>query len=267
MTVYADVLVIVNVYIDFFLLWCVRRFLQLSVPNKRLICGALAGGALSLSALLPVKAAGCSLLLAIATAVLMALATFAPMRPRLFLRATVCLLGCTLGLAGFFVLLLQWVTPRSLAVLGFVVYFDLSPAVLFGMTCGAYVIFWLCEKLLPHGTRAVRCCRFCIEHGGRQVTVTAKADTGCALREPFSGLPVILCEQQILSPLSPAPESLRVIPYQSVGGSGLLTAFLPDHLTELTRQVPLRCYVAETSRRLSAGQYNAIFNPDAFPEL
>ena len=30
MTVYADVFVIVNLYIDFFLLWCVRRFLRRS---------------------------------------------------------------------------------------------------------------------------------------------------------------------------------------------------------------------------------------------
>lgn len=267
MTIYADVLVIVNFYIDFFLLWCVRRFLRLSVSNKRLILGALAGGVLSLCALLPIESRALSLLIAAGTAVLTAIVAFAPQRKLLFLRTTVCFLGCTLGLAGFFVLLLQWGTPSNLAVVGYVLYLDLSPAVLFFMTCGAYAVFWLCEKLLPHGSTAVRCRRFLIEHEGSRVTITAKADTGCALKEPFSGLPVILCERQVLAPLHPKPEQQRVIPYESVGGRGLLTAFCPQHMVELGQNQPLRCYVAESRRPLSAGQFQAIYNPDDFSEL
>ena len=44
MTVYADVLVIVNLYIDFFLLWCVKKALGLSAKRRRLALGALLGG-------------------------------------------------------------------------------------------------------------------------------------------------------------------------------------------------------------------------------
>ena len=36
MTVYADVLAVTNLYVDFFLLWCVRRSLHLRVRNRRL---------------------------------------------------------------------------------------------------------------------------------------------------------------------------------------------------------------------------------------
>ena len=41
MTVYADVLVIVNLYVDFFLLWATRRVLQLRAKPWRLAAGAL----------------------------------------------------------------------------------------------------------------------------------------------------------------------------------------------------------------------------------
>ena len=44
MTVYADVLVIVNLYVDFFLLWATRRVLQLRAKPWRLAAGALVGG-------------------------------------------------------------------------------------------------------------------------------------------------------------------------------------------------------------------------------
>ena len=59
MTVYADVLVIVNLYIDFFLLWCVKKALGLSAKRRRLALGALLGGIVSLAALLPMPGWAC----------------------------------------------------------------------------------------------------------------------------------------------------------------------------------------------------------------
>ena len=53
MTVYADVLAVTNLYVDFFLLWCVRRSLHLRVRNRRLALGAAVGAACSLVCLLP----------------------------------------------------------------------------------------------------------------------------------------------------------------------------------------------------------------------
>ena len=53
MTVYADVFVIVNLYIDFFLLWCVRRFLRLQAKGWRLVAGGLCGALCGLVSLFP----------------------------------------------------------------------------------------------------------------------------------------------------------------------------------------------------------------------
>ena len=52
-TVYADVLVIVNLYVDFFLLWATRRVLQLRAKPWRLAAGGLGGRAVRLGLLLP----------------------------------------------------------------------------------------------------------------------------------------------------------------------------------------------------------------------
>lgn len=49
MTVYVDVLVIVNLYVDYILLCLVKSFLRMNAPGYRLVLGALAGGVLSLS--------------------------------------------------------------------------------------------------------------------------------------------------------------------------------------------------------------------------
>ena len=43
MTVYADVLVIVNLYVDFLLLWCTKRALHIRAKPWRLAAGGLIG--------------------------------------------------------------------------------------------------------------------------------------------------------------------------------------------------------------------------------
>ena len=43
LVIYADVLVVVNLYVDFFLLWCVKKALGLRARARRLVLGALAG--------------------------------------------------------------------------------------------------------------------------------------------------------------------------------------------------------------------------------
>ena len=53
MTVYADLLFIVNLYIDALLLSAVRRFLRLPLTGKRLLLASVLGGVFGLSALLP----------------------------------------------------------------------------------------------------------------------------------------------------------------------------------------------------------------------
>ncbi len=87
---------------------------------------------------------------------------------------------------------------------------------------------------------------------------------GLGLREPFSGLPVIVCERGTLANLAPGEgEPLRLVPYGSLGGSGLLYAFMPDRVTGPGDR-ELRCYIGLADTPLSSGQYTALYNPDMF---
>lgn len=273
MTVYADILMLLNLYIDFFLLLAVRRFLGLQVRGRRLVLGALTGGLLSLTALLGWEGP-LSLLLGAATALAVTAAAFAPLPLRRYLRATACFWLCTLGLAGLVLFLLRFFAPRGVTLLGSVLYFDLSPGLLFACTLGAYGSYALARRLLPAGRSALRCRWLTIVRGECSVRVYAKADTGNALREPFSGLPVIVCQRDALESLappgvlsypgsdSPAP-GLRLVPFASLGGEGLLPAFRPDRV--LAGDLPAAdCYVALCPRSLSAGEYQALYDPALF---
>ena len=284
MVIYADILVIVNLYIDFFLLWCVEKFLHLRERSFRLALGALTGAVLALTALLPQLPPIVHLLIGICTALAVTGAAFAPLRPGEFLRTAVCFWVFTLLLAGFFLFLLRFFAPKNVAVLGNVLYFDLSPLLLFVFTCGAYGVFALGKKLFSGMTAGLRCQWVIVEHQGATARLYLKADTGNALREPFSGLPVVVCAAESLGNTAPAEaaefakagtienslkaQGLRLVPFESVGGAGVLAAFRPERVTvEKTGQV-LPCYIALLNRKLPAGeQTDGFYNPDQFPEL
>lgn len=262
MTVYADVLVAVNLYVDYILLSLVRRFLGLSTTGPRMVLGALTGGALSLLGLLPLPGWTVPLTAGV-SALLTSLAAFAPAGKKLLLRCWLSLWGASFLLAGAVLFILQFVPAGHMALVGGAVYLDLSLPVLFFATCGAYLIFLLAEKLLPKGS-GPPLAKLEITRLGETRTVYAKADTGCELREPFSGLPVIVCERKALEGLAPAEgEPMRLVPFGSLGGEGLLYAFLPDLVVGPGGE-PLKCYIALTDAPLSAGQYSALYNPDLF---
>lgn len=65
--------------------------------------------------------------------------------------------------------------------------------------------------------------------GSRAVRFSAVVDTGNVLVEPLSNLPVIVAEKDALRGLEKG-RSMRCVPFASVGGQGMLPAFLPDRI-------------------------------------
>ena len=274
MTVYADVLVIVNLYIDFILLHAVQSFLRLQAGNGRLVLGALAGALCGLSGLLPAPGWLSPLLGGLCSLAAVG-AAFAPVRPGLFLRCWLCTWLASFLLAGFLLFIAQFAPPGYLGVVGGAVYLNLSLPALFVGTCLAYLALWLFRRAFPREASPLPA-RLVISSSAGEATVFAKADTGCALREPFSGLPVVLCQASALGDAAPAAavdylqgrtpgEALRLVPCESIGGRGLLPCFRPKKVTEARTGRTLDCYVAVTNTPLSPGQFAALYNPELFP--
>ena len=208
-------------------------------------------------------------------------AAFCPLSRRGFLRAFLCFWAFSFLLAGFFLFLIRWFAPRNLAVVGHAVYLDLSPLLLFLFTAAAYLVLWLFQKLFHREDLSHQSRRFLVEQNGKSVQIWARADTGNTLREPFSGLPVLVCAPSALGEAVPAGlagllergeppgpgSSLRLVPFESLGGSGVLPAFRPERVLCLPEKEPVSCYVALWERGFAAGPYQALYNPDQFPEL
>lgn len=265
MTVYADILFIVNLYIDAMLLSEVRRFLRLPLTRLRWLLASVLGGVFGLTALLPQIRGFPLFLLGITQAFLLTCAAFAPKRWTLLLKALFLLLLFGAALSGLLGLM-QTVLPLHGVVLrNGAVYFDISPLLLVLLTCAAYGVLYVFDRLFRKREPDALFSTVELVFGGRSAVIPAKVDTGMTLREPFSGLPVILVHkaavQELLPPNFGMPGCalpLRLIPFDSIGGEGVLPAFRPDAV--MIGEKSADCWVAVTENPISAGTYAALIN-------
>lgn len=273
MVIYADILFITNLYIDFFLLVCVKNILHLNTGAVRLLLGALVGAACSMTALLPSLQPPLSVILGVVAALAVTAAAFAPVKWQMYLKISVSYWISSFLFAGFFMLIYNFFAPKNLAVISGVVYLDISAAMLFGITVFSYIVLSLLQKIVGPKESSMRFCKLTITNNAKTVKIHAKADTGNALCEPFSGLPIIVAEESAISDVTPDSiknflqnadinGEIRLVPFNGMGGSGVLPAFMASSVYLDKNITPVKCYIAVCSQKLSSGQFQAIFNPD-----
>lgn len=228
-TVYIDVLITVNIFIDFFLLLCSKKFLHIKAPLFRMILGSIFGGITSLVALLPQIPPGINILADILFAAVIIFITFGRTNIKNFFKRVAIYFAISFSFCGIMIFVYTTFRPKGMEIYNDVVYFNISPVILIILTLVCYYILRLIKRLTKSvcGTQA-----YIVELSLNKQTVTfcAKVDTGCNLKEPFSGDYVIIVEKQLLENLCPDKSKQRVIPFESLGGSGILKGFKPDYI-------------------------------------
>lgn len=229
MTVYIDVLITVNIFTDFFLLLCVKKFLNIRAKLLRLILGSLLGGALSLTALLPKFPAWLNIIVDVFLAAFIVFAAFGRTGIKNYIKRVAVYFGISFLLCGIMMFIYTTFKPSGLAVYNDVVYFNISPVLLIILTLICYYILRIIRQLTK-GELAKRICNVEAEINGKSITFNAVADTGCNVKEPFSSDYVIIAEKSLLNGIEPDRQKTRIIPFESLGGNGLLKGFKPDIL-------------------------------------
>lgn len=257
MIVYADVLIAVNWWIDFLLMCGIGKMAGLATSGWRLALGGLIGALLSLTLFLPPMAWWLSLFLKLITALPMVMVSFGWHGWHRLCRLTLLLFGLSAALAGLCGALYYFVAPRGLYVENGIVYYGISPILLVVLTTVCYGILWLTDSFTHRRSPAFSRYTVNLTFGGTTVSVCCQYDSGNHLIEPFSGCPVLLVERTALDKLRlPAvagnvPVGWRMIPYESIGGKGLLPAFRPEKITVRTaggERELTDCYVAICDR-------------------
>ena len=262
--VYVDVLLGLNLFINYFLLLSVAKFLRISVRRLRLLAGAAIGAAYSLVILVPMPNI-LALLCRLAASAVIVLAAFPVRTPKLLLRTVTAFYLVSFAFAGFLLVFWYLTSAQGILIRNSVVYFDISPLVFLAATVLAYGAVRFLQRLTGREAPRALLCRVTATRGEASVTFSARVDTGNSLTEPFSGAPVIVADAAAIAPLIPREEEgCRLVPFHTVSGSGLLRAFRPDDLViECAGRVtkPPQAYLAVSAQPVSQGEFSALLHP------
>lgn len=226
-TVYVDVLVTVNIFTDFFLLLCVKKFLNIRAKLIRIILGSFIGGILSLTALLPKIPAGLNIIIDILFAAVIVFFAFGKTEIKNYIKRVAVYFGISFFFCGIMIFIYTAFKPKGMAIYNDVVYFDISPVLLIILTLICYYILWLFKRLTK-GDLSKAVCDVSIVTNGMKTEFRAVADTGCTVKEPFSSDYVIIAEKELINNLSFDNSKMRIIPFNSLGGKGILKGYKPD---------------------------------------
>ncbi len=277
-TVYVDVLLAINFFINYFIMLSTAKILRSKISRTRICLSAIFGAFSALSIFLPASGALLSCLLKFAISAVMVLIAFKWSCAKVFVRhlAVACLV--TFGFGG--VMLALWVTvaPNGMYYRNGVTYFNVSPMFIIITTLICYTFITAASKICVSRERRAARYNVTVCNNGRAAALTIIGDTGNMLSEPFSGYPVMIVKRSSIKKVLPedfdrcaegkcsdCSAGFRIIPYSSVGGTGLLSAFMPQKMRLADKSGSrdiTNCYIA-VSDSLECEEYDGIINPSA----
>lgn len=273
MTVYADVLIVLNLYVTFFILNLTCRICKDATRFFRLFLASLFGGFSSLYIFLPTLGfvTDCLYRLFVSSGVILIALGFGSLRG--FLRRIGIFFIASFLYAGAMMGLWAVLNTKAIAIKGGVVYMDISPTFLIISTLICYLIISLIRFLNKRQAYKGKRVSLSISLGDKTVKTTALVDTGHSLLDPITERPIIIIESSVAMELlgflpaegdaSKIP-GYRVIPYSAVGGHGLLNAFKPSDIQALIsseKNITVSALVAISNEPLGE-DYRAIISPE-----
>lgn len=247
--IYIDTLFLLNAVVDYLLLLAAARVAGEPLSRGRFLLGGVMGGIYAVAIFLFPMLTG----MVYKCAVLMLIMLVAYGKSQKLLRQILIFLALSAAFAGG-ILAISLTGGEGLSLNGGVLYssMDLKMVLLSASFCYA-VLTTVFQNFATHTVASGELISVRLELQGKEIEFFAMIDTGNTLKDPISGLPVLVVEAQVLSELLPRPfprekvaqpydfmnhysnhpigKRMRLIPYQAVGVQGLLLVMKMDKVT------------------------------------
>lgn len=282
-TIYIDVLICINLIINYFILLASGKFTKAPPKQYRIILGALFGAICSLIILMPELNFFINFFSKIIIAAIIILITYGYKNRKFFIKnicvfflISFCYCGLMIGVWFIF-------TPKGMVINNSVVYFNISPIIMIISTVICYFVLRIISKISGRENPSIEICKIEIYQDGKSALLYGKIDTGNSLTEPFSNMPVIVVNKKAVEKILPAAvliylnccdtkkiynenDGIRLIPFNSVGGKGILPAFIPEKIIINKEEVSEKLYLA-ICRDTITGEFNAMVNPEIISNI
>ncbi len=225
LTVYADILFVINFFLTYLLLLLTAKISKAPCKSARLLFASFLGGAYSLVIFIDRLNILLSWAGKLLSSALIILAAFGFIRLTLWLKRLLIFWFSSLLFLGVIAGLQLLFKSNAVRLYGGAVYFDISAAALILSALFAYLVSALVIWIYNRTASKNEIYLLKIFKGEDEFALYAFADSGNRLHEPFSGFPVIIVDKEKIT-----LEGDRIIPYNTVGGDGMLKAFRPDRV-------------------------------------
>ena len=234
-TIYADVLIILNIYVNFFLLRTTAKITHSPLKNIRCAAASLYGSLFSLTIFLPELPPYVNIAVKLIAAVTVVAAAFGIENIRRTVINTASFFTANFVLAGAVYGIYTWFEPDFVHFNNTYFYIDFSLLILIISTALMYLAVHFFRMIFDRDTIGdymiiIRC-------GKKLVTVRGLADTGNVLTDFFTGCPVIICDSELYTTITgqnisynSLPKGYRVLPCSTVSENGLIPIFRPDEI-------------------------------------
>lgn len=199
--VYADVLLLVNFLIGYFLLRAAGLACAVPLPFGRNILGAVIAAVSTLMLFLPPLPLPLQFFCKAAGGLAVVRAAFCWHGWRRYARLCACYIALNLGLAGVLMLLAANGWLPGAQTNNMETYLAISPPILFWCAAGIYFALRLAGLFLPNGARRMQKVSIALPNG--KIELQVLCDTGFSLHDPLGGLPVLLVSLPSIAPKLP----------------------------------------------------------------
>ncbi len=257
MTIYIDTLVFTNIIIDYILLIVTANILKIIYKHIRVILSSVFGGLSSLTILLPPLNFLFNIIIQIVSCSIIIVVAFGFKNYKCFFKRMFTLFIITNCYTGIIFFLLNLIDTDFIAINNNSVYFNISPILLIFLTTVAYFVLNIISKLKFEKNNLIH--KIKIIYLNEEYNFISKYDTCCNVKEPFSGGEVILAEKSLLKNIIVPEGKYRIIPFNSLGGEGIIKGFKPEELYIDNKKIRQTVYIGITEN-IFKGEINSVFN-------
>ena len=272
MIVYADILIVLNFIVDYLLLKGVCVLLGEKPKTLGLVFSAFIGAFSSLYIFIPQTSIVFEVIIKIFVCLCMSITAFGYISAKHFIKSSLLLFFVTCGYAGGMMAVWYLFKPYGMIVNNGVVYFNISPLVLICSTVVSYFLFLVLYKGLKRTGQTAEKCDVELFAEGKIECFCGILDTGNSIEDIFSNSEIIIADRKVLENLfgeinvtknRQLESRYRVVPCNTVSGSGMLEAFRCDEVrikTDNIEKIIKKPVVAVSKTTINDG-YMAVLNP------
>ena len=274
MIIYADILIILNLLVDYFLLLITAKLLEIKCITLRLFLSSVVGGFSSLYIFLPRINTITDFLYKLFVCAFLAFISHSFKNLKQYLKFTILLFTVTCVYAGFTAAVWHIFKPNGMLINNSVVYFDISPIALTLSTVIFYVTFIILNRIFKNSSNTAQKCEITVFSGKKSLKLRAIVDSGNSVEDFFGKSEIIITDNSSFETLfgemgldsEEYKKRFRIVPCSTVTGEDILKGYRCDNAVVIVdgESFNLNKPILAVSKVDFRDDYNAIVNPKIF---